>query len=664
MTTQEPASERTRLLGVSSIKNPIKYTSPSYVQEQLVDLREHTIDVREQVINIVTTSADTVTTINPTKVAHPTVPLERLTDKVQDILVFGDLKQKTRVESKESGNETVKVSQHTEKSTSRGIGGESSKSELVASAFRMASDHWKDRQEAKGSKGSSQSLASSSSVSLGNALRLPEMGLPDVNMPNSAEHVWSVAKGASVCAVMSLLNESHKGSAAMSDTAKANMQQLALSTLEMGLRDSSATDHVVREMLCKKWLNGTSALEWAIKNDCQIFLKDPRVASAIEDTWKYGPDWRADPNHPSAVWRNGNDNSKPPTWTVFIITRLFYNYLARWASPRYQDFIGLFSLFVYLLLHLATVINEDYTDYEPYPYEYAYYFFVISDTVLEVWKLLAHPIQTLRRGSSYLALICVSLLTAAMALRFIGLNGTDLEVQAGQLELSHVLITCATPLMVLRLLGASNDLSWSIVKLQFTIGACFADALEIMLAGIAVILAFWLALGALQHNDMSYWDMLRYLILGALHSPNIGDTIQYRPFSAGILLAIYMFLISTCVGSFLTASFLCTMSNMKSRLADKKQGMAYQRAMRPATLDAFIPNTLIELPLAILSGLLRLILRRKNRIVWLERTRQVLWYMVFSPVILIIGFFDLLSFMMRAGKRISGLKPKIVPSVL
>lgn len=42
---------------------------------------------------------------------------------------------------------------------------------------------------------------------------------------------------------------------------------------------------------------------------------------------------------------------------------------------------------VYLALHLNTVANEDYTSYGLYIIEYAYYVFVCSDLLLELYKV-------------------------------------------------------------------------------------------------------------------------------------------------------------------------------------------------------------------------------------------------------------------------------------
>ena len=122
------------------------------------------------------------------------------------------------------------------------------------------------------------------------------------------------------------------------------------------------------------------ALDWAIENDCQAFLADFRVQSVIDESWKrHGPtDWQDVPDHPCAVWKNAPCRSN-----------LFFDYLARWSAPRYQALAGLMAALVYLGLHFATVGNRDYSSDMPQDFEYAYYFFVASDLVLELYKVCA-----------------------------------------------------------------------------------------------------------------------------------------------------------------------------------------------------------------------------------------------------------------------------------
>jgi membrane-associated HD superfamily phosphohydrolase len=193
--------------------------------------------------------------------------------------------------------------------------------------------------------------------------------------------------------------------------------------------------------------------------------------------------------------------------------------LARWPSPRYQALVTLFSAFVYVGLHLATVTNLDYTSDTPFAFEYAYYVFVVSDLLLELFALLSHPIIYLKKPSSYLSLTAIGLLTASVITRFIALVIFDNFLdQHALLTTSFFLLIFATPLMFFRLLSSwsADRLSWNVAKTNHIVTQCIVNSLWVFALSLLVIFSFWVTLGALQYDDIKPLNMLGLLTLGAL----------------------------------------------------------------------------------------------------------------------------------------------------
>lgn len=135
-----------------------------------------------------------------------------------------------------------------------------------------------------------------------------------------------VGRHASVCAILVILQE-RRVKRKLTYVQDVELQQLALSTLQYGVRNSADSHAVYSEILFRPWIQGQSALSLATANDMQVFLADKRVQAVVEDVWHHGPEWRDIPDHPSAIWKLSNN---PGPLYISLVT----DYLARWSSPR------------------------------------------------------------------------------------------------------------------------------------------------------------------------------------------------------------------------------------------------------------------------------------------------------------------------------------------
>lgn len=179
--------------------------------------------------------------------------------------------------------------------------------------------------------------------------------------------------------------------------------------------------------------------------------------------------------------------------------------------------IAIFTWLVYLGFHLATVSNLEYTSDAPFVFEYIYYVFVISDLLLELFKLTTRPFTYLKKISSYISLIAVSLLVSSFVIRIFTLLTVDsIEDEYYFLTLSFTLLVLATPLMFFRVFSISSNICWSTAKTSYVLHQCFVNSIWVFVVGIVTILGFWAALGALQFDDIHPLAMLRLLVLGAL----------------------------------------------------------------------------------------------------------------------------------------------------
>ncbi|KAI8642509.1 hypothetical protein BD408DRAFT_443392 [Parasitella parasitica] len=656
---------------------------------------------------------------------QPAIPTHQLTDKIQDILVFSEIKkkqqerasieerkQKKKEKRSQGGDAVVPVSSSSSSSSSSDSdsdagstrqllkkklsewsldGSKSSdnndtgkrlrKRDYAVDALKLATDKWKTKHGwATGSNNSSSAslfangsaTATASTTTLLNNVHNGVTGAANItivkqtkkqaeSIPSSAESVFDVAKNASVCAVLALLHERRQSSGHSMET-DVSLQSLALSTLNLGLKvhDKSASHVVLYEMLTTKWLNGKSALDWAVENDSQLILNDARVQRVIEDLWQSGPSWRHDPTHPSNIWVQGSgakSDEEPPkkNFACFVICRTFEDFLARWPSAKYQTWLAFFSALVYLAFHLATVSNVEYTSDTPFVFEYIYYFFVVSDLLLEAFKLVSQPFTYLKKISSYISLVTVGLLVSSFIIRFFTLLVVEsIEDEYYLLNVSFTLLILATPLMFFRVFATTTDLCWSTAKTNYVLHQCFVNSLWVFGLGLFVIIGFWVALGALQFNDIHPLAMLRLLVFGALHAPEIGDTLYYQPQTAGLLLAVYLFLTVVILGSLLTASFLSTVLEINSRIETVKRNWIINRCLKSnPVLNAFIPSLVIDLIFGVIRWFARVVCKRQSPVLWIEKTHQVLWYIIYSPVILLVGIYELVTTLLFRWKMVT-----------
>ncbi|KAI8341495.1 hypothetical protein BC941DRAFT_417048 [Chlamydoabsidia padenii] len=639
-------TERTRLLNTSSTTTTYRTQVEEERSERVVDISmEH----------------------------DPTVPIDELKDHIQHLLVYG--KQRGQL-SQSSSSTTSKnddsdqvimgeqelslvAEEEQEQGQTRQVSSRKSrKRELIAGALHFATDQWRERQ---GLTNQAIHEASGSSASYGAQVMPPQPGLPPLPLvqphEDSIKGVWDVAKNASVCAVLGLLSERREGKVSITADADATLQRLALSTLEHGVKQTSAKDMIRQEMLFKPWLGDKSAIQWAVENDCTIFLEDEHVQTVIKQTWWYGEtEWRTNPNHPFQVWNTSYQETNTTVikqgWKSLFTKQFINSYLARWASPRYQCLIGLFTAFVYLGFHLATLSNVDYMEEYLKPFEYFYYVLVISDLLLELWKFGDSPSKALHKPSTYITLPTAVLLTAAFTYRILAFFATDLQPKFHGFYFSFVLLSIATPLMFFRLFIWTDDLWWTTYKINHVVGRCLVQSLWVFLIALVSLLGFWAGLAALQRDDIGPMLMLRHLLLGALHAPEIGETLYYQPQAAGILLVAYLFIMVIFIGALLLASFLSTfLSLMKpeSTFGKLKQKMEAERCSRPASYGRFIPNVAVELIVGSIVWVVKKI-RPNSKLTWLERLRQVVWFIIFLPIILVIGLVDLVVYLFSSKK--------------
>ncbi|RCH86472.1 hypothetical protein CU098_008490, partial [Rhizopus stolonifer] len=283
---------------------------------------------------------------------QPTVPTSELTEKIQDILVFSEikkkqerqvLKQKKQKEAahllKKKLSEWSIISSHEDENASKK---HIRKRDLAVDALRLATDRWKEKHGWSTSHDTTSIFNSEhttphviTNTNSGTTVVKKQENdfLRTKGIPSNAESIFKVAKNASVCAILALLHE-RKLSGSFTE-ADVSLQALALSTLSLGLKaqEKSASHVVLYEMLTTKWVNEKSALDWAVENDSQIILNDARVQLVVEDLWKSGPNWHHDPTHPSNIWigKTENEQDQPKNFVWYVIWHTFTDFLARWC---------------------------------------------------------------------------------------------------------------------------------------------------------------------------------------------------------------------------------------------------------------------------------------------------------------------------------------------
>lgn len=219
--------------------------------------------------------------INISTSQDPAVPLAELTDHIQHLLVFGQHREDRSVSQESSSTtlgknrldraipdqRTFPIPDGEEEGLTREIEPavyKSKKRDFIAGALRFATDQWMENQGITNDM-IHESINSDDSSPFGPPVtsnQQPQSG--SIPQPMAQPHdesvkdVWDVAKNASVCAVLGLLSERRQGKVSITADVDVTLQRLALSTLEHGIKQTSAKDMVRQEMLFKPWLGDKS----------------------------------------------------------------------------------------------------------------------------------------------------------------------------------------------------------------------------------------------------------------------------------------------------------------------------------------------------------------------------------------------------------------------
>lgn len=300
------STERTRLLNT---------TSANYQTRQEESSTSQTIITMDTTINDLNGSGTTTMRQikNVSLAGQPTIPLNQLTEKIQDILVFSEIRQKQQeramIDQKKKQQKAelaaavaaaAPASSSSSSSSSSDSDSDSGSARLAlkkklsewsihgskhkdsdgkrlrkrdyaVDALKFATDNWKAKHGyATGSNNSSfASLpGANTATAIGsshhhgtNTVKQSKYHEEPLSKgePSTAESVFDVAKNASVCAVLALLHERRQSSGHSTET-DISLQSLALSTLNLGLKaQEKSTKHVVLyEILTNKWLNNKS----------------------------------------------------------------------------------------------------------------------------------------------------------------------------------------------------------------------------------------------------------------------------------------------------------------------------------------------------------------------------------------------------------------------
>lgn len=124
------------------------------------------------------------------------------------------------------------------------------------------------------------------------------------------------------------------------------------------------------------------------------------------------------------------------------------------------------------------------------------------------------------------------------------------------------------------------------------------------------------------------------------------------------MLFFYMFLMVVLLGSLITASFLATMLRIYPDIDAVRCAFEARRCAAKPDLGVFLPGVAIEVVVALLRGLLVRVFRVKESsciVIALERLRQIAWYIIYLPIILIGTLLEGIYLLVIAiRRRVSG----------
>lgn len=343
-------SETERRLTQSS-PIPTKITSSSTTEETRLlettatNYNSHNSQTVIEITEQLPSKQSSTNTVTPS--SQPTVATDQLIEKIQDILVFSEIKKnlnhKSVVPKRNITKDEADSSSSDSGSESDTDSGDSHhllkrkfsewsidhkpkfikhlrKRDFAIDALKFATDKWKERHGWLPNQNEALLHNSDTKVTVTTTQNTDQaMNNTTVDegqktkeyqhLPSSAESIFGIAKNASVCAILALLHERRQSSSLSTET-DVFFQSLALTTLSLGVKAKSTSTEqmVLKEILVYKWLGGRSgkkksfrslklyslltftallALEWAVENNSQLVLSDKRVQLVIEVTFLY-----------------------------------------------------------------------------------------------------------------------------------------------------------------------------------------------------------------------------------------------------------------------------------------------------------------------------------------------------------------------------------------
>lgn len=149
------------------------------------------------------------------------------------------------------------------------------KRDQIKNALKSATQQWKDKhgwssslflQRQGGNNQQQQQHAVDSSEE-----PLPPLPVTPLTLPPVEVDIYRVTGVASVCTLLAMAKKSDE-----------KTQRLAISTLHHSIKATAHTrPMILREVLLRPHLKGLCALEWAVENECHLFLSDRLVQSVM-----------------------------------------------------------------------------------------------------------------------------------------------------------------------------------------------------------------------------------------------------------------------------------------------------------------------------------------------------------------------------------------------
>lgn len=148
------------------------------------------------------------------------------------------------------------------------------KRDQIKNALKSATQQWKDKhgwssslflQRQEGNNQQQQHAVDSSEEPL------PPLPVTPLTLPPVEVDIYRVTGVASVCTLLAMAKKSDE-----------KTQRLAISTLHHSIKATAHTrPMILREVLLRPHLKGLCALEWAVENECHLFLADRLVQSVM-----------------------------------------------------------------------------------------------------------------------------------------------------------------------------------------------------------------------------------------------------------------------------------------------------------------------------------------------------------------------------------------------